>query len=56
MDRIYYLKNKEKILERRKQRYQENKEKELAYSKKYVENLMLWRYGKIFQAMKDFIK
>lgn len=37
IDRIYYLKNKEKILERRKQRYQENKEKELAYSKKYVE-------------------
>lgn len=37
IDKIYYLKNREKILERRKQKYQENKEKELAYSKKYVE-------------------
>ena len=35
LDKQYYLKNKEKILERRKQRYQDNKEKELEQSKKY---------------------
>lgn len=35
MDRLYYLRNKSRILERRKQRYQENKEKELEQSKKY---------------------
>lgn len=37
IDRLYYLKNKAKILERRRQRYQENKEKELEQSKKYYE-------------------
>lgn len=37
MDRIYYLKNKARILERRKQRYQENKGRELEQSKKYHE-------------------
>lgn len=35
VDREYYLKNRERILERRKQRYQENKKKELEQSKKY---------------------
>ena len=35
LDRQYYLKNKTRILERRKQRYQENKEKELEQSKRY---------------------
>ena len=37
MDRLYYLRNKSRILERRRQRYQENKEKELEQSKKYYD-------------------
>ena len=34
-DRLYYLKNKERIKEQRRKRYLENKEKELENSKKY---------------------
>lgn len=35
LDKLYYLKNKEKIKEQRKKRYQENKEKELEQNKRY---------------------